>query len=83
MGYGIDAGTDHWRVNWLVSLPWVTGETAGVTNAVRVFEVIEAFGVQTAHSHLEFLEQAQEVGLFVIPGFATNVVCDDFDGYQS
>ena len=92
VGYGTDAGTDYWKVNWPASLSWVTGvgattgtesdppETACIANAVSVFE---AFGVETAYSHQECLERAQEVGLFAISGFTTNLVCDAFDGYQS
>ena len=54
-------------------------KTACITHAVCVSEI---FGVETSHRHLEFLERAQEVGLIVIPGFTTNIACDDFDCYQ-
>lgn len=49
-------------------------------NAVRV---MEAFGSESHHSHKEFLDRAQSVGLHVMPGFTTDMVCDDFDCYQS
>lgn len=49
-------------------------------NAVRVWK---SFGIESAHSHGQFLDRAQEVGLYVIPGFETDMVCDDFDCYQS
>jgi len=49
-------------------------------NAVRVYE---AFGSESHHSHKEFLDRAQSVGLHVMPGFTEAMVCDDFDCYQS
>ena len=49
-------------------------------NAVRVYE---AFGRESHHDHRQFLDRAQSVGLHVMPGFTTDMVCDDFDCYQS
>ena len=56
--------------------------TISRTNATSV-RVYECLGKESHHDHSAFLDRAQEVGLHVMPGFATSNICNDFDCYTS
>eukprot|EP00440_Ansanella_granifera_P006483 gb/GFBE01007029.1/.p1 GENE.gb/GFBE01007029.1/~~gb/GFBE01007029.1/.p1 ORF type:complete len:462 (+),score=80.12 gb/GFBE01007029.1/:1-1386(+) len=49
-------------------------------NAVRLYH---AFGIESAHNHSGFLDRAEEVGLHVLPAFHMQMMCPDFDCFES
>lgn len=49
-------------------------------NAVRLHSSI---GLDYQHKHDGFLDRAEEVGIHVIPGYHTQMLCDEFDCFNS
>lgn len=49
-------------------------------NAVRTYHSI---GLETQKDHGAFLDRAQEIGIHVIPGYHTQMLCPDFNCYGS
>jgi len=48
-------------------------------NAVRLYH---SFGSESKHDHGAFLDRAAEVGLNVLPGMHSDMICPDYDCYE-
>lgn len=78
---GLDVAQEGYEVQWGTKGrdDLQTIKNVGA-NSVRLYR---SLGLETFKDHGKFLQHAYEVGLHVMPGYHTQMKCEDFDCYQA